>query len=87
MKYQVQITASAEKEMRGLAPEIHRRLSSKILSLEDNPRPPRITRKLEKPLQGYRLRVGRWRILYQIDDKNRTILVYAVRPRREAYRK
>jgi len=87
LKYLIEITSSAERETRSLPPEIRRRVSAKILELEDDPRPARNCRKLEIPLHGYRLRVGSWRILYRIDDPNRTVLVYAVRHRREAYRK
>jgi mRNA interferase RelE/StbE len=87
LKYSIEITASAEAELNKLSPETHKRIISKALSLEENPRPPRISRSLEKPLHGYRLRVGQWRVLYTVDDKNRTVMIYAVRHRREAYRK
>ncbi|MBI2328219.1 MAG: type II toxin-antitoxin system RelE/ParE family toxin [Chloroflexi bacterium] len=63
---------------------IHTRISRRILSLEDNPRP-RGARKLSSR-EEYRLRVGDYRVLYTIDDKNSIITVFAVGHRREVYR-
>ena len=51
---------------------------------EENPRPMGV-----KKLSGqdaYRIRVGDYRILYEIDDTAKTVLVFAVRHRREVYR-
>ena len=84
MKYQVQIISSAEKEMDKLPVLIHRRISRKILSLEDGPRPTGA-----KKLSGreeYRLRVGDYRVLYTIDDKGHVVTVIVVGHRREVYR-
>lgn len=39
MKYEVRIVRAAEKEMDKLPGAIHARISTRILSLEDNPRP------------------------------------------------
>jgi mRNA interferase RelE/StbE len=67
-----------------LPSEVHRRISEKILTLEDNPRPSG-SQKLRGE-ENYRLRVGDYRVLYTIDDKARRVLVYGVAHRREAYR-
>lgn len=64
--------------------EIHARISKRILSLEDNPRPSGA-----KKLAGreeYRLRIGDYRVLYAIDDEEDAITVFAVVHRREVYR-
>ena len=85
MKYQVQIISSAEKEMDKLPALIHRRISRKILSLEDGPRPTGA-----KKLSGreeYRLKVGDHMVLYTIDDKRRLVIVFALGHRREIYRR
>jgi mRNA interferase RelE/StbE len=49
-----------------------------------NPRPARV-RKLQGT-EGYRLRVGDYRVLYTVDDRSQTVVVYSVAHRREAYR-
>ncbi len=70
--------------MNQLPDAIHRRVSEKILALETDPRPPG-SRKLEAG-EGYQLRVGDYRVLYTINDKERSLLIYSVAHRREAYR-
>ena len=84
MKYEIRIVPSAEKEMDKLPAPIHTRISKRILSLEDSPRP-----RGAKRLSGreeYRLRVGDYRVLYTIDDKMCEVTVVAIRHRREVYR-
>jgi len=84
VKYQVRIIPSAEQEMNKLPALIHRRISRRILSLEDNPRPTG-TKKLSGR-EEYRLRVGDYRVLYTVDDKGHIVTVFAVGHRREVYR-
>jgi mRNA interferase RelE/StbE len=84
MKYEVLILRSAEKEMDSLPDMVHSRLSRKILSLSENPRP-----KGTKKLGGreeYRIRVGNYRILYTVDDETGIIKISAVGHRRDVYR-
>ena len=84
MKYEVRIIRTAEKEMNRLPGAIHARISRRILSLEDNPRP-RGAKKLSGH-EEYRLRVGDYRVLYTINDKGCVVTVFAVGHRREVYR-
>jgi len=84
VKYQVQILHTAEKEMDKLPTPIHTRISRKILSLENNPRP-RGAKKLSGR-EEYRLRLGEYRILYSINDRDGIITVFAVGHCREVYR-
>jgi len=83
LSYQVHILRSAEKEMERLPATVQARLSQRILSLEENPRPRGV-----KKLSGreeYRLRVSNYRILYVVDDANRTVTIVAIGHRREVY--
>ena len=83
MSYEVHIIRSAEKEMERLPATVHDRISLRILTLEDNPRPRGV-----KKLSGreeYRLRIGDYRILYVIDDKKHIVTIMAVGHRREVY--
>lgn len=83
MKYQVRTVPAAEREIEKLPSSVHTRISVRILSLEDNPRP-RGTKKLSGR-EEYRLRVGDYRVLYTIDDSNRVVIVFAVGHRGEVY--
>ena len=83
MKYKVRIVHAAEKEMDNLPRAIHARISRRILSLEDNPRPRGV-----KKLSGreeYRLRVGDYRVLYTVDDTDSMVTIFAIGHRREVY--
>jgi mRNA interferase RelE/StbE len=57
------------------------RISQAIVGLEDDPRPPGC-RKL-RTVEGWRLRVGNWRVIYHINDQERVVTVVEVRRRRE----
>lgn len=83
MSYTLLIVSSAEKEMNRLPATVHARLSKRLLSLGDDPRP-RGVQKLSGRAE-YRLRVGDYRILYIIDDSSRTVTILVVGHRREVY--
>lgn len=82
--YRILLKASAEKEMNALPTAIHARVSTKILSLKFDPRPPG-SQKLHGK-DGHRIRVGDYRILYTIEDDSLTVIIFSVAHRREAYR-
>lgn len=84
MAYEVQIVSAAEREMDKLPGAVHKRISRRILTLEDNPRP-RGAKKLSGR-EEYRLRIGDYRVLYTVDDKNAVVTIFAVGHRREIYR-
>lgn len=84
MKYEVRILHAAEKEMDNLLAVTHNRISRRILSLENEPRP-RGAKKLGGR-EEYRLRVGDYRVLYTVDDKDSLVTIFAVGHRREVYR-
>jgi mRNA interferase RelE/StbE len=84
VKYRLRIEPSAEKDMRKLPPPTLKRVHSAIMSLGSNPYQ-RGVKKLSSGL-GFRVAVGPYRVLYDIDDKNRTVVIRAIRHRREAYR-
>ena len=82
--YSIRILRRAIKDIANLPKGYACLVSQHIDGLEENPRPPDV-----KKLRGttdYSLRVGVYRILYDIDDESRTVTVYCVKHRREAYR-
>jgi len=56
----------------------------KIIGLKENPFP-EDSAKL-KAIDGYRIRVGDWRILYEVDDSEHLIIIFGVHRRDKAYR-
>ena len=83
--YRVLLERSAEKDLARLSSEIHERVIASIQALAMNPRPPRC-RKLVGSINDWRIRVGDYRIIYQIADDIRVVRVNRVRHRREVYR-
>jgi mRNA interferase RelE/StbE len=83
--YSVQIDGRAVKEIAKLAKDIQRRILVRIESLATNPRPNGVD-KLEGNDELYRVRVGDYRIIYQIRDRELIVLIVRVGHRREVYR-
>lgn len=82
--YELQQHPSVRKQLKSIPSEIRIRIQKKIESLAQDPRP-RTYKKIQIA-NAYRLRVGDYRIIYRIDDKNRIVSVDAVGPRRTIYR-
>lgn len=84
MSYRLIIERKAEKEALNIPSHIRHNIDKDILALSKNPRP-RGCKKLTDR-EGYRIRVGDYRILYTIDDKAKTIVIYRIKIRKDAYR-
>lgn len=85
MEYAIIFVDSALHEFRALPPKIKTRLKIIIEDLKENPRPEGI-KKIHGAENLYRLRVSSYRLVYEINDSERTIRINRVRHRREAYR-
>ena len=83
-EYKINIKRSAEKELESLPDKIHDKVVSRLLLLKNNPRPQGV--KKLRGETGYRIRVGDYRVLYDIDDENNVLEIYSVAHRREVYR-
>lgn len=83
--YSVAFVDSAAKEFRSLPIDIKHRVGLAIESLHDNPLPSAV-RKLSGHKRLYRIRVGQYRIVYEIHTQEELIRVTRIRHRREAYR-
>lgn len=82
--YEVRITRSALKDISSLPKNYAELVSRHIDLLEVDPRPEGAKRL--KGRQDYSLRVGIYRILYEIDDDHNVLTVFRVKHRREVYR-
>lgn len=83
--YEVQLSRHAEKDLRRLPAEIFRRVIQEIRALAENPRPPGC-RKLAGSERDYRIRIGEYRVLYEILDDVRQVRIFRVGHRRDVYR-
>lgn len=83
--YRVLLERAAERDLRRLSAEIHDRIIRAIQGLVRNPRPPGC-RKLTGTENDWRIRVGDYRVVYDIEDAVRVVRVMRVRHRRDVYR-
>ena len=86
MSYQVIIPKPVEKQLDDLPDEVYHRLIKKILGLKDEPRPIDCI-KLKGYQNEYRIRVGDYRVRYEIRDKESVVLLLHCMHRKEIYRK
>ena len=84
--YKIDLKKSVFKDLKHIDKHIVKQILSKIETLEKNPRGNQ-SQKLHGTECSYRLRVGDYRIVYQIDDSSRLVTVYGIGHRREIYRK
>ena len=83
--YDVLLERAAERGLRKLPQTDLRRVVAALKKLAKSPRPRGAKKLVGKP-EAWRIRVGRYRVLYMIDDREREVRVLRVRHRREAYR-
>jgi mRNA interferase RelE/StbE len=86
VRYVVLLESRAEKDIKALPGQILKRIDIKLQALSLNPRPRGAVKLRAKESEGWRFRIGDYRILYQIDDKENIVRIYRIRHRREAYR-
>jgi mRNA interferase RelE/StbE len=83
-KYSVQFVRSARKELEALPDDALKRIFPRIESLADVPRPPGC-KKLRGARDLWRIRIGSYRVIYQVDDDVLVVEVRAVGDRKDIY--
>ncbi len=84
-KYEVLISHSAEKILRMIPGKDKARVATAIEKLSMDPRPPGC-RKLTGEISTYRVRVGVYRVIYEIEDLVLRILILKIGRRKDVYR-
>jgi len=83
MNYEVLTLRRAQKHLADLPSREYDRLKVAIFALGDNPRPHNSLKLSGRP--GWRLRIGDYRVIYEIDDSSRTVTILDVGNRRDIY--
>ncbi len=83
-KYKIRVKKSAEKELRKIPKKELLIILDKIKSLSGTPRPTESVKLTNQ--EKYRLRVGKYRVLYKVEDNILTIFVVKIGHRKEIYR-
>jgi mRNA interferase RelE/StbE len=84
MSYQVILPKSAQKELDRLPNQIEARILTALTGLETQPRP--VGCKKLRGESAWRIRVGDYRVVYEIHDKVLQVIVVTIGHRREVYR-
>ena len=84
MSYQVILPKSVQKELNRLADDVARRILTRLAALEINPRPADV--KKLKGRDAWRIRVGDYRVIYEIHDRVLQVIVITIGHRRDVYR-
>ena len=82
--FDILLERTAEKDLRRLSEDIHDRVIKALQPLSKDPRPAG-ARKLVGGKNDWRIRVGDYRILYEIADAIRIVRIYRIRHRRDVY--
>ena len=85
MVYEIILKPSAQKDLNRLPDKKVIRISKRIEQLSENPQPVGI-QKLNDD-EGFRIRIGDYRILFRIDHKTKQIYIFRIKHRKDVYRK
>jgi mRNA interferase RelE/StbE len=83
--YRIEFSTDAVKSLRRLPRDLALRIRRKIDDLAVDPRAPNNNVKALTGRPGYRLRVGDWRVIYDLNDALRILSVERIAPRGGAY--
>ena len=83
-KYRIEIKKTAVKELNSLPPSDLKKIIQRIQNLADDPRPPGCKKLTSE--EKYRIRSGKYRILYLIEDDILVIYIVKIGHRRDIYR-
>ena len=84
--YEVHLERAAENDLKRLPTTTFHRIIPQIRALAENPRPLGC-RKLTSSKNDWRIRIGDYRVLYEIDEKAKAVRIMRVRHRRDEYRR
>lgn len=85
MPYELYVERHAEKDLNKLSPSLFSQITAKIKELAVN-RHPKGSRKISGSRKDWRLRVGDYRVLYEIDSRAKTVTIMRIKHRKEIYR-
>ncbi len=77
---------SLEHDLRRIDRQYIPRILDAIEGLAENPFPVQ-SRKMKSSESSYRLRVGNYRVIYQVDAANKVVTIYHARHRKEVYKR
>jgi len=83
--YEILLERRAEKDLKKLPSVLFQRIIEKIQPLAENPKP-QGSRKITGSKNDWRIRIGDYRAIYEINEREKRVKIMLIRHRREAYR-
>ncbi|NJL83929.1 MAG: type II toxin-antitoxin system RelE/ParE family toxin [Chloroflexaceae bacterium] len=84
MSYQIKILRQAQKFLGSLYDKDYERIKESIQRLSDEPRPAGCLKLSGR--EGWRIRIGNYRVIYEIEEREKIVTILAIAHRRDAYR-
>ncbi len=81
--YELFLLPPAQKDLDSLEGPVFGRVLKRLRGLSEYPRPPGCLKLTGE--DGYRIRIGEYRVLYRIDDPSKRIFVYRIKHRKDVY--
>ncbi|MGA9351672.1 MAG: type II toxin-antitoxin system RelE/ParE family toxin [Anaerolineae bacterium] len=85
MSYQVIVPKPVQKQLDSLSDIVRERVLKRIVALKENPRPPGCV-KLKGYENEYRIRIGDYRVRYEVRDEESIVLLLHCKHRKDVYR-
>jgi mRNA interferase RelE/StbE len=85
MAYSVGVERRAQKQIARLSTVMQDRVETALQALAEEPRPPGCRRLTNRG--GWRIRVGDYRVIYEVDDDQLTVTILLIGHRRDVYRR
>ena len=84
--YRILISSRAQRDFKKLSADVRAKVTASILSLETTPRPPQFKSLIGRRIAQFRLRIGDYRVLYDVYEEDKVVFVLRIGHRREIYR-
>ena len=87
MGYSINYSISAARRLNRLDAKMRGRIRAKVALVAEDPTAPNRSLDHLSGMDGYRLRVGDWRVIFELDHEARALNVRAIRERGSAYQR
>lgn len=84
MGYKIRFLNKVASELNKIPDKDYSRIKSSVIALSSNPRPIGCKKLINE--EGFRVRVGNYRILYVVDDSEKVVRIYKISHRKDAYK-
>lgn len=85
--YAIEFTRQAAKDLRNLPKPLLAQIHDKLQAVAANPHGQHNNAKKLVGQPGFRLRIGDWRVVYELEDDRLVVLVVRIAPRGQVYKR